>query len=124
MNQNQTPETVAEVNQSEAKVHCSDLLAGSPTYPYVVEFGKRMEAKLERNRHKGNREGWINDDAHALLKRLNQEITELAIEMGYAHHEIWESGKCASRAEAVANEAADIANFAMMIADWYKSRAS
>lgn len=33
MNQNQTTETGAEVNQSEAKVHCSDLLGAGVEQP-------------------------------------------------------------------------------------------
>lgn len=68
-------------------------------------------------------EGWINDHQYALLKRLQDETRELAIEMSHANHELTESGKCATRYEGVANEAADIANFAMMLADWHKNRA-
>ncbi|HUR93093.1 MAG TPA: hypothetical protein VMY76_00825 [Gemmatimonadales bacterium] len=77
----------------------------SPTWPYVFRFALLMEAKLDKNRHKGNREGWINDSPGALFKRLMEEAAELKFELF--------SGNDSAR---VANEAADVANFAMMIA--------
>lgn len=116
---------MSETSQtSEPKVRSSELLAGSPTWPYVLEFAKRMEAKLERNRHKGNREGWINDDPWALIKRLCQETQELEDEMIAFEATTDSTSDESTQAERVANEAADIANFAMMLADWYKTRAS
>lgn len=117
-----------EIRQREAKtpseLASATLLAGSPTWPYVLEFAKRMEAKLARNRHKGNREGWINDDPDDLLARLRQETKELEIEIGIARTRMHETLNAPEQAERCANEAADIANFAMMLADWYKARAS
>lgn len=82
-------------------------LESSPTWPYVLAFAKRMEAKLDLNRHKGDREGWIDDSARALLKRLREETKELARALDGAE----------SRRERAPDEAADVANFAMMIAD-------
>lgn len=82
-----------------------------------------MENKLARNRHKGNREGWINDDPESLLKRLREETRELETAMSVAKVRMWEGRSNASHAaNDVADEAADIANFAMMIADWYNAR--
>ena len=83
----------------------------SPTWPYVLEFARRMEKKLDANRHKGNREGWINDDPASLIRRIQGETDEL---IGAIH-----KGQNAQR---IADEAADIANFCMMAADWFLAR--
>lgn len=99
-----------------------DLLEQSPTWPIVLEFAKRMEAKLAENRHKGNREGWINDDPLALLVRLREETTELQIAMETAVVRLHESLNRKGAANNVADEAADVANFAMMLADWHTIR--
>ncbi len=114
---------IPESPQTPKGVCSMPLLADSPTKPYVLAFGERMEGKLALNRHKGNREGWINDDPEALLKRLREETRELEIAMNVAKVRMWEGKSNASHAaDDVANEAADIANFAMMIADWYSAR--
>lgn len=84
----------------------------SPTWPYVLAFAIRMEAKLEKNRHKGNREGWLKDDPDDLSSRLKQELVELD---DAVFHEDW--AQDSEGRERIANEAADVANFAMMIAD-------
>lgn len=75
----------------------SDALAG---------FVQVMERKLRANAHKG---GWRACSDAYLLRRLGEEKAELvaAIRRG------------AARAEVLA-EAADVANFAMMIADTYE----
>lgn len=84
----------------------------SPTWPYVLAFAKRMEAKLALNRHKGDRGGWINNTADELLERLKEELEEL--EGALLPH----PGLAKDRSqERRADEAADVANFAMMIAD-------
>lgn len=83
----------------------------SPTWPYVLEFARRMEKKLDANRHKGNREGWINDDPASLIRRIQGETDEL---IGAIH-----KGQNAQR---IADEAADTANFCMMAADWFLAR--
>lgn len=85
--------------------------AGSATWPHVLKFAERMESKLAKNRHKGDRDGWINADPYELKRRLKIELAELedAFELGHA--------------EMTANECADVANFAMMIADWFITRA-
>lgn len=78
----------------------------SPTWPIVLQFAAMMEAKLDRNRHKGNREGWLRDTPVALLVRLYEETCELRDAIAEGH-----------TAAFVAEEAADVANFAMMLAD-------
>ncbi len=82
-----------------------------------------MEAKLEKNRHKGNREGWLNDDIDDLLERLREELCELDDAICEGHVRMHEPLNAAWMAAKVADEAADVANFAMMIADWHLERA-
>ena len=72
-------------------------------------FAWRMAAKLDANAHKGS---WRELSPFFLLHRLRQETAELA----RALH----SG--AAR-EAIIDEAADVANFAMMIADMARAAA-
>jgi NTP pyrophosphatase (non-canonical NTP hydrolase) len=86
--------------------------------PEVMAFAKVMEAKLRENDHKG---GWKGCDVGRLLGYLREETDELAKELGNTtpcgcreagcHHTPWRNP------QRVAREAADIANFAMMIAD-------
>lgn len=68
----------------------------------VVEFSKHMLVKLRLNSHKG---GWENETLARMLKRLNDEVVELteALDEGDRVH--------------IIEEAADVANFAMFIAD-------
>lgn len=73
--------------------------------PEVRAFADLMEAQLRKNDHKG---GWKNDRPHALLKRLYDEAAELGHAMPYDDD---------FDPENVGWEAADVANFAMMIAD-------
>lgn len=82
----------------------------SPTWPYVIAFARVMEFKLSKNRHKGNREGWVNCDVRMLMNLLKRELVEL--EAAYNLGDV----------KNVELEAADVANFAMMISDWFKSR--
>jgi hypothetical protein len=67
-----------------------------------------MEAKLAENRHKGNRDGWIGCEATHLLIRLREEVDELERSLMY---------RATSGTRQVVRECADVANFAMMIAD-------
>lgn len=70
--------------------------------PEVQRFAELMELRLRANDHKP---GWKQDILPALFRRLQQEAAELdgAIDFGTA--------------DEIAREAADVANFAMMIAD-------
>lgn len=81
---------------------------GSPTWPFVLAFAERMEAKLAENRHKGNRDDWVKDDIIDLRRRIHMELRELD-----------DACNNKSSSEDIANEAADVANFCMMVADWY-----
>ena len=70
----------------------------------VQWFARQMEAKLRENDHKG---GWDDCELGWLLRRLGQEVGELRRALKKEKH--------------VVREAADVANFAMMIADvWHE----
>jgi NTP pyrophosphatase (non-canonical NTP hydrolase) len=70
--------------------------------PEVLWFAGRMQEKLNANSHKC---GWKNEGLQYLSMRLTQERKELT--------EAFKSGD----KERVIKECADLANFAMMIAD-------
>lgn len=77
--------------------------------PEVVAFANLMEAQLRANDHKG---GWRNDRAADLHSRLLEEAEELFDALN------WRSAFLgAADPERIGSEAADVANFAMMIAD-------
>ena len=83
----------------------------------VEWFANQMENKLMENDHKG---GWVDCDPLWLLKRLREEVGEL-------ERELFKTCSCRGCADCnhlnmpnkdrVVREAADVANFAMMIAD-------
>jgi hypothetical protein len=82
--------------------------------PEVAAFARLMEAKLRENDHKG---GWDQESKHWLLGRLKEETSELDDALND-----WCCAKTGSQGEreatvVVGAEAADVANFAMMIAD-------
>lgn len=77
--------------------------------PTVRVFARLMEAKLRENDHKG---GWSADAFSSLYARLLEEAEELRVVAGRSNN-----GDEASWCRNVAREAADVANFAMMIAD-------
>jgi hypothetical protein len=68
----------------------------------VAWFAEQMEAALRRNDHKG---GWSGADMGYLRDRLREECVELEMALDAAPF------------EKATREAADVANFAMMIAD-------
>lgn len=85
--------------------------------PEVVAFANLMEAKLRENDHKG---GWKTEDAEDLFGRLGAECVELSEAIGlWRIQDDWRSAALHLPAcrKNVAREAADVANFAMMIAD-------
>jgi len=76
--------------------------------PEVAAFALRMEAKLRENDGKPGKTGWKLSSPWGLLDRLRGETHELEQAM---YQPVWRSQ------QQVINEAADVANFDMMIAD-------
>lgn len=99
---------VPRVPEYEAKRRWAELkrteiaLESDEIRPQLQDFIKIMEQNLQQNDYKG---GWSNCDIKWLLSRLKEETVELeqAIEN--------------KNKENIVKEAADVANFAMMIAD-------
>jgi hypothetical protein len=89
---NHTTEEMLHIFETENKIQ--------QIRPSLIWFIEKMENKLKLNDHKG---GWKNCDNGYLLGLLNQEIVELeeALQKDYN----------------IIDEAIDVANFAMMIAD-------
>ncbi|MBK5474390.1 hypothetical protein JFU54_28820 [Bacillus sp. TH19] len=73
----------------------------------VIWFAECMESKLQENDHKG---GWKQCGKYWLFERMQEEITELLQELS-------RFGNDAKNEDMIIRECADIANFAMMIAD-------
>lgn len=73
-----------------------------------------MFEKLAANRHKG---GWSQDTIARLLERLEGELVELRQALDTWSKAPPVTSKEEEAARKVAREAADVANFAMMIAD-------
>jgi hypothetical protein len=82
--------------------------------PQVVAFAHLMESKLRENDHKG---GWEHCDLDWLLKRLKEEAEEIAGPLPLVHDLSRSRVERKELARAIGREAADVANFAMMIAD-------
>jgi hypothetical protein len=97
---------------SDPLVRCSDLLADSPTFRHVLDFAFRMEAKLAKNRHKGDRDGWLKDHPWDLVERILDETLEVQTSFIDTGTEIF-----SPEPEKTADECADVANFCMMTAD-------
>lgn len=75
--------------------------------PVIQRFSEHMETVLEKHDAEKGTEGWLNDNVNVLwlFDRLWKEILELEAAMD----DVNETG--------IKNEAADVANFAMMIWD-------
>lgn len=71
--------------------------------PQVLRFAEAMERGLRRNEHKG---GWRNEKFGYLMDCLHDEANELAAAV-----------MADEDAGRVLDEAADVGNFAMMVAD-------
>jgi NTP pyrophosphatase (non-canonical NTP hydrolase) len=82
---------------------------------YITEV---MRFKMLKNLHKGH---WLDLKITApyLIARLREEFVELQ-EAIAKMNESWEAFPDAAQAEAVACECADVANFAMMLADYFR----
>jgi NTP pyrophosphatase (non-canonical NTP hydrolase) len=88
----------------------------STTRPWVDAFADEMEAKLDVNRLKGDRAGWRRESRMWLAAMLLREVAELVETLDYLGRSEG-SAQRAIRKAAVRSECADVANFAMMIAD-------
>jgi NTP pyrophosphatase (non-canonical NTP hydrolase) len=86
--------------------------------PEVVAFADAMERQLRANDHKG---GWRDEHHDDLLARLREETEELAgvldLGQGNSAHFYPNDPNGPKWSDEVRREAADVANFAMMIAD-------
>jgi NTP pyrophosphatase (non-canonical NTP hydrolase) len=71
--------------------------------PCVQRFAEAMERKLRDNDHKP---GWQHDIPASLVERAREELDELD-----------DAVLCGEDASFILDEAADVANFAMMIAE-------
>ena len=78
----------------------------------VQWFGERMEEELSKNDHK---RGWYGETPGWLFRRLRQELDELGRALRGTRH--MRSITTEQQANEIIAEAADVANFAMMIAD-------
>lgn len=85
------------------------LAAAFDARPEVRAFADLMEAKLRANDHKP---GWKTDHPLDLLSRMRQEVGELGQELVAGSRTTRDAHQLR-----VGAEAADVANFAMMIAD-------
>jgi NTP pyrophosphatase (non-canonical NTP hydrolase) len=76
--------------------------------PEVAKFAQAMEDELKANDHKG---GWDKDTVAALLDRAQDELFELreAVALRFSD-------------ETILSEAADTANFVMMVAENYRKQ--
>jgi len=82
------------------------VIAGLKRWPTLIPFVEAMIRKLDQHApKKGHREGWQHDDPLDLMDRLHEETGELA------------HACCSSPRTGVLDEAADVANVAMMVAD-------
>jgi len=86
----------------------------------VDKFAELMENRLRENDHKG---GWSNENTDWLFKRLLDESDELKKAMD--EYDVYQMaytprpGELQDRRRNVRKECADVANFAMMIADLF-----
>lgn len=103
----------AELGREPAPCASCVRLRESATWPFVLSFALAMEAKLDRNRHKGDSEGWRKDAPRALFDRLEEEVRELKLALRLGRARWYETAQISD----IISEAADVANFAMMLAD-------
>ena len=82
--------------------------------PALRAFAQDMEARLRANDHKS---GWLHDHDPHLLKRLEKNLAKLTRALEDAA--LLKQNGCH---EAISREAADVANFAMMLADRWRPR--
>jgi len=86
--------------------NCATPRLEATVRPEVATFARIMEARLAANDHKG---GWQGMTSRALFNRIVEEADELLTELALP--------EVLCNPLAIAIEAADVANFALMIAD-------
>ena len=94
-----------------------DRVMNSPTMKHVLAFSERMEEKLEMNRHKGDREGWLKEDIEFFLRRIKQETEEVRKLIVNKLGTFDLDSVTAEDVRDIQKECADVANFCMMLAD-------
>jgi NTP pyrophosphatase (non-canonical NTP hydrolase) len=98
---------------SEIPPQAHDAVPSPSTIEYreaVAAFGEVMVAMLEKNAHKGRRIAWQHWRPDCMAGRIAEELRELA-----------QAIESANAVEAM-RESADVANFALMVWDWYQCR--
>jgi NTP pyrophosphatase (non-canonical NTP hydrolase) len=113
------PVSVESQLSPELKAKARAALSAIPSYadglrPEVLAFAHAMEAKLREN---DTRAGWKNCSPKWLLGRLRGETRELASAIDKQDRATAAEGEWERHGPDVCAEAADVANFAMMIAD-------
>ncbi len=81
--------------------------------PEVQAFAELMEENLRKHDAPRGPRGWRTDGAASLRRRLRDELAELDDALLQRQDDGWPDW----HGPAIAKEAADVANFAMMIAD-------
>lgn len=92
----------AEIGYRRLLLACYDLVNNMGLRPSVLEFAQKMERKLRLHDDRG---GWAGCNVMWLEKRMEEELSEL------------ESAMLAGSPDDIDDEAADVANFLMMISE-------
>lgn len=79
--------------------------------PQVLRFALLMERELRAN---DGKPGWRDDEPGALLERACEELAELRAVLTRG---AWDHSEASRQRREISKEAADVANFCMMIAD-------
>jgi hypothetical protein len=97
------------ITPTKRSAHIRDRLTHADNFDFLREsvqwFATVMEVVLRENDHKG---GWENDQFQYFVDRMKEEMGEIELAM---------AGTCQSDLMDVVNECADLANFAMMLAE-------
>lgn len=102
------PEFIEALRQAETE------LMRMSVRPEVAWFAEQMELQLKANDHKG---GWSNLDMDYFFRRLDEELDELSVASVLVEQDATDEVVAG-----VIREAADVANFALMIADVARQR--
>ena len=107
MSAHKAPSRLPTSEPTPRDMRVAEAVRGFERWPVVLAFARAMVRKLDRHApKKGGREGWQNDDPGALWGRIGEESAEL-----------WNALGISGTKQQVLDEAADVANMAMMTAD-------